>query len=137
CEATLAPSLTSVLLLKCSASTARKAASDSLTPPLQDSISLLTSWRKPRMSLARSAVDGRCTSATATAAIRNSTPANNSHRGVRRTGQPLCRADTRSRSLEVMDGTCRSASIPIHERDALGQILCRQRPDHVQDDPVL
>src|ERR1700722_5962297 len=62
------------------------AVSDSLTPPAQDSMEVFMSCRNPRRSDARSAGDGRCTRATATAMARMTAPASQSSRRERRVG---------------------------------------------------
>src|ERR1700729_3882918 len=84
--ATLAPSATTSLAPD---SIPRIAVSDSLTPLAQDSIELFMSCRNPRRSVARSACDGRCTRATATAMARMTAPASQSSRGERRVGQAV------------------------------------------------
>src|SRR6266481_938802 len=125
---------TSALLRGCSAWTWRKAVRDSLTPPAQDSMSAVVSCRTLRMSVARSALDGLCTSATATPTSSSPARASRTHRGVRRTGQPVAVTLARGGSWRVSDDTGRSASFLVHQGHVSRQYLLGDRAQDLGDD---
>src|SRR5258707_7450989 len=72
-------------------SRARRAVSESVTPPAHDSMSMVRSWTMPRRSAARCAADGRCGMATSTSPATRTAAAASIHLGVRSTGQPVGR----------------------------------------------
>src|SRR5579875_3179417 len=74
---------------------ARSAASDSLTPPAHDSMSVFMSCTNPRRSAARWAADGRCGRAASTRPAASTAAAASNQRGPRRAGHPDGRSGAR------------------------------------------
>ena len=83
---------------------ARSAVSESRTPPAHDWMSVFTSWTKPRRSATRWLVEGRWGMAAITRPATSTAAAANSHRGVRRAGQPDRLSGSRSGEVVSVAG---------------------------------
>src|ERR1700744_5600555 len=108
------------------------AASDSLTPPAQDSLAVFMSCRNPRRSEARSGCDGRCTRASATVMTSTTAPATQNSRGERRVAHPVGRTGTYPGCVHGGDCTCSAPILVVDQRGVGGQF----RHGHVAEDPL-
>src|SRR5215469_13696571 len=125
------------------ACTLSKAVVESRMPPAHDSMPAFTSVKYPDRSPARSAVDGLCDSDTTTTPPMSTMMAANTHSGVRRVAQPVCRSGTNGGSVFVGESTGwpRSSTAVsgacLHKAQALVQVGLRHRAEHVVHNAVL